>query len=207
MARPPRIRVLGEGVVRAEPDEGELSITLSQRAASPGPALAEVARRSERLQSLLDELGLVPAARATSGVSVEEEFDYSSGAGRSLGHRASATLTVRLTDVELIGRIIMRAGDELDARIAGPRWGLSPGHPAWQEAATRAAANAADKAAAFAAGVGGRRGALLAMSEPGERQYAVSASRRASAKGEMPISSGEHEATATVWATFGLQTG
>ena len=202
----PRIRVLGEGSVATEPDEGELSITLTELAPLAGAALAEVARRGERLAALLDEMGLDARARSTSGVRVQEEFDYLDGTQRSLGHRASATLVVRLTDLALIGRIIMRAGEDLDARIAGPNWNVSAGHPAWKQAATAAAANAADRAEAYAAGVGMRRGALLTMSEPRDRQMHTTLSRRAAAGPEMPMAAGEHAVTAAIWATFALQT-
>jgi uncharacterized protein YggE len=103
----PTVRVIGEGSVVTEPDAGELAITLTEIQPSPGPALAAVARRTERLLDLLDELGVPAAARTTSGVSVAEEFD---------------------------------------ARIAGPHWEISAGHPAWLAAATAAAATAAERA-------------------------------------------------------------
>jgi uncharacterized protein YggE len=205
----PSVRVVGEAVVRTEPDDGELSITLTHVGPSPGPALAEVARRSARLLELLDELGVPAAARSTSGVGVQEEFDYRSEGRHSLGHRASATLLVRMTDVELIGRVIMRAGEELDASIAGPHWSVSPGHPAWLQVATQAAANAVEKAAAYAAGVNMRRGALVKLSEPRQAVMGrpVAIARRSSAGPEMPVEGGEHAVTASVEATFALEPG
>ena len=205
----PSVRVVGEGVVLAEPDDGELSITLTHIGPSPGPALAEVARRSSRLLELLDEMGVPGAARSTSGVGVQEEFDYRSEGRHSLGHRASATFLVRMTDVELIGRVIMRAGEELDASIAGPHWRVSPGHPAWLQVATQAAANAAEKAAAYAAGVGMRRGALVKLSEPRQAimNHPLGFARRASAGPDMPVETGEHAVTALVEATFALEPG
>jgi uncharacterized protein YggE len=196
--------VLGHGVVQTEPDAGELWIRLSDVQPSPGPALADVARRSQALDRLLDELGIAAPARSSSGVGVAEEFEHTADGRRSLGHRATSTLVVRLTDVALIGALIMRAGDELDATIGGPTWSVSPGHPAYEEAAKRAAADAAAKAAAYASGVGMRRGELLRLAEPPEIRFATPLARAASTGPDMPVSSGEHAVTAAVWATFAL---
>src|ERR1700757_26071 len=162
----PSVTVVGQAALRTEPDEAFVWITLSSAGESPGPALEDVAKRGDALAALLDDLGIARESRSTTGVTVAEEFDHTSGGRRSLGHRATATVSVRLTDTDLIGRVVMRATTELDARIAGPSWRVSPSNPVWLEAATRASANARAKAAAYAAGVDARLGRLLALSEP-----------------------------------------
>jgi uncharacterized protein YggE len=62
------VTVTGEAVIRAEPDEAVLWITLSALETAPGAALADVARRSEALVALLDELQVADADRSTSGI-------------------------------------------------------------------------------------------------------------------------------------------
>ena len=147
----PTVTVVGAAAVRTQPDQAFLSITLSTLDESPGPALADVAKRSRSLAIILDELGIPPENRSTTGVTVAGEFDHTDEGRVSRGHRAVASMSVRLADTELIGKVLMRSSGELDARIAGPSWRVSQNHPAWLEAASQAAANARTKAAAYAA--------------------------------------------------------
>jgi uncharacterized protein len=200
------VRVLGEARIRTEPDEALMWITLTALHESPGPALADVASRNSALIALLDELEIPSEVRSTTGVTVAEEFDYSGDRRRSLGHRAVASMSVRLEDMELIGRVLMRASTELDARLAGPSWRVSPANPAWLEAASQAAANAKARAEAYAAGVDARLGALLTLSEPEDRYVYVTpqSARRAGAGPDMDIEAAEQEVVAAVQATFEL---
>jgi uncharacterized protein YggE len=52
----PTVSVVGEAGIRTDPDEVVVWITLSAVHESPGPALADVAKRSKSLAALLDEL-------------------------------------------------------------------------------------------------------------------------------------------------------
>jgi uncharacterized protein len=202
----PTVTVIGEAAMRTEPDEAIVWITLSATEASPGPALADVANRGEALAQMLDELSIAREDRSTTGVTVSEEFEHTNQGRRSLGHRALASTLVRLADTETIGRLMIRASDELDARIAGPRWRISMSNPVWLEAATRAAEQAKAKATAYAAGVDARLGALLALSEP-ERDFPMmtAAARAAGGGPDLHVEAGEQEVTATVRATFALE--
>jgi hypothetical protein len=203
------VTVTGEAVIRAEPDEAVLWITLSALESAPGQALADVASRSEALVALLDDLQVAEADRSTSGITVYEEFDHTQEGRRSLGHRAAAALSARLTDAALIGRLITRATEELQARIDGPSWQIAESNPVRLQAAREAAAQGQRKAQAYAEGVGARLGALLKLTEP-ENTFmrrgmgglrALSASKDAS----MPIEPGEHEVSAAVVVTFALE--
>jgi uncharacterized protein len=205
-ARGASVRVLGEARIRTEPDEAFIWITLTAVHESPGPALTDVASRNSALVALLDELEISSEYRSTTGVSVAEEFDYTGDGRRSLGHRAVASMSVRLADMELIGRVLIRASTELDARIAGPSWRVSPANPAWLQAASQAARNAKAKAEAYAAGVAARLGPLLSLAEP-EDSYGhgiPQAARAAAAGPDMHIEPAEQEVVATVYATFEL---
>ncbi len=202
----PTVTVTGEAAIRTEPDEAIVWVTLSTTKASPGPALADVAQRSDALAQILDELAIGRENRSTTGVTVSEEFDHTTDGRRSLGHRALASLSVRVADTDTIGRLIMRATDELDARIAGPSWSISTDNPAWLEVATQAAARAKAKAAAYAAGVDARLGALIALSEPDHaRVLNMRLSGRAAAGADMNVEAGEQEVVATITATFALE--
>ena len=72
----PTVTVRGEAVLRAEPDEAMLWITLTALEDDPGQALADVSRRSEQLATILDDLRVASTDRSTTGVTVSEEFDH-----------------------------------------------------------------------------------------------------------------------------------
>ena len=203
----PTVSVIGEAVLRAEPDEAMVVVTLSALDARPGPALENVAHRSDALLGLLDELEIAPSDRSTTGVSVHEDFDHTSEGRRSLGHRAVSAVAVRLTELELIGRLIARATTELDARVDGPRWQIAPHNPVRLEAARQAAANGQRKAQAYAEGVGARLGAMVRLAEPDSEVLSRRSSTiqaLAASAGGMPIEPGEQEISAAIVITFTL---
>jgi uncharacterized protein YggE len=203
---PATVTVRGEASVRVEPDEATLGISLEATDAAPGPALADVAERSERLIALLDALGVPSVDRSTTGVAVQEEFEYTGNGRRSLGHRARTAIAVRMTDAELIGRALSEAVAQVQASVAGPSWTVSAGHPARLAAARLSAADARDKAQAYAEGVDARLGRLVSLTEQtpdyvGRRAAVATA---AAGGGEVPIEVGQCEVTAVVQATFEL---
>jgi uncharacterized protein len=203
------VTVRGEAVLRAEPDEALLWITLTALDDDPGHALADVSRRSDALVALFDELGIPEADRSTTGVTVYEEFDHTKDGRRSLGHRAAASIAARLTDPDLIGRLIAKATTELQARINGPRWQIAADNPVRLQAARGASVDGQRKAQAFADGVRAKLGRLIKLSEPdGAGQHMIRRSGLRPLAGQaaesMPIEPGEHEVTAAIDLTFAL---
>lgn len=206
----PLVTVRGDAVIRAEPDEAVLWITLDALKDAPGAALSDVSARTTELVALLDEAGVEKADRATTGITVSEEFDHTEEKGRrSLGHRAVSRISVRLSDPEVIGRLIAQATGGLAARIDGPQWLISLDNPVRLEAARQAAAAATRKAQAYAEGVGAKLGRLVQLSEPGVRHempaHRAARGRPTSVGYSVPVEAGEHEVGASVEATFLLE--
>lgn len=203
------ITVRGEAVIRAQPDEAILWVTVSALHDSPGDALADIERRGQALAALLDELRIGKADRSTSDVAVREEIDHTSHGRRSLGHRASARVMVRVTDLTLAGRVISRATKELRASVDGPRWSVSRNNPVRLQAATEAAVDARRKAQAYAAGVEAELGPLVRLSEPdpirlGRKFTPTGGAAAGNGPDQMPIEAGDHEVAAVIEATFAL---
>lgn len=201
----PTIQVQGKGMVRAEPDEALLWITLTALAEAPGPALADVSARSRMLAAILDALQVSSSDRTTTGVTVSEEFDHTQQGRQSLGHRAATQVALRLTDPELIGELVSRAAGELDARIDGPRWQIAPDNPVRLEAAREAARDAERKARAYAEGLGARLGRPLRMAEP-EHVHVRATTASAGRFDAVAVDAGEHEVFASIAVTFALET-
>ena len=200
----PTVQVRGSAVLRAEPDEALLWVTLTTLAELPGPALADVSARGRALATILDELGIDRIDRTTTGVTVTEEFDHTPQGRQSLGHRAAMQTALRLADAERIGQLVSRAAGELDARVAGPRWRIAPDNPIHLEAAREAARDAERKARAYAEGIGAQLGRPLRMAEP-EHGFVGRAMAAGAAADSVSIEPGEHEVSASIEVTFALE--
>jgi len=205
---PATVRVHGEAAIRVEPDDALLVIALTAIEDRPGAALSDVSTRTQALAAILDRLGVAKADRSTTGISVEEEFDHSSRGRRSVGHRAVNRMSVRMTDHELIGQVIVEATEQLAAQVEGPHWAIARSNPARLQAAREAAADARRRAQAYAEGVGARLGPPLKLSET----QAHMGPRRgggfiavAAAAGPLPLEAGEQEVLASVQVTFALE--
>jgi uncharacterized protein YggE len=204
MNETPTIQVRGNAMVRAEPDQALLWITLTARADAPGPALSDVSARSRTLVTMLDELQVPSADRTTTGVTVAEEFEHTPEGRRSLGHCAATQVALRLTDPELIGQLVSRAAGELDARLDGPRWQIAPGNPVRLEAAREAARDAQRKARAYAEGLGVKLGRPLRLTEPEDWHGARAFAAAGGGSEHVSIDPGEHEVFAAIEVTFAL---
>lgn len=205
------VTVMGTAARRVEPDEATLAVTLEALSSDPGSALADVSRRSEALGALLDELAIAAADRSTTRVSVQEEVDHVHGERRSRGHRAVATVSVRVTDSKPLGALLTRTTSELGARVDGPHWRIAEDNPAHLQAARDAAAASRRRAQAYAEGVGARLGRVIALSEPATsvvrptRLSNAAIAMAAPAGPPMPVEAGEQQVVAVVEATFALE--
>ncbi len=201
------VTVRGQATVRTEPDLAILWFTLRAFEESPGKALGDVAQRAEALGTLLDELGVREADRSTAGATVAEEFDPPTRGNRGLGHRATAWIAVHVADPEVIGSVISRASEDLGASIDGPHWFITPGNPARLEAAAQAAADARNRAEAYAAGVGVTLDGLMCLVEPdtANRPRGIRRGSAAADGPDMPVDIEEYEIRATIDATFALK--
>jgi uncharacterized protein len=207
----PTVTVWGEAVVRNEPDEAALVLTLTAVEKTPGAALSDVAKRGAALVTLLDGFGLAKADRSTTGITVEEEHEHTGTGHRVVGHRATSQTSVRVADPDQVGQLASRAADELSARINGLRWLISLDNPVRLEAARQAAANAERKARAYAEGIGAGLGPLTRLSESGHA-YDDRQPRRWTAVGyaashTVPVEAGEQAVMASIEATFALVLG
>jgi hypothetical protein len=88
------VTVRGDAIIRAEPDEAVLWVTLSALKNSPGPALSDVSGRSNALVALLDKLGVAKGDRSRPGSpSTETSNTHETDAGCSDIARSRAYLS------------------------------------------------------------------------------------------------------------------
>jgi uncharacterized protein YggE len=206
------VKVRGEAVVSAEPDEVQLALNVTALEDSPERAMGEAARRSEQLEAILDELEIPKARRITSGISVQVEREYERERWRHKGYRASNRVVVRLEEASVLGRLINEATRRADTHLDGPWWRVAVDNPAREEVCRRAAAEARRKAQAYVEALGARLGEIVRVAEPGldvrrsgEFAVAVQAAGAAPQGPEITVEAGELDITAAVDVTFRLE--
>ena len=161
------VTVRGQALVPGEPDEAHVFLEIKAVEKSPQKAMADASARSERLQSIFEDLDIPPLARATSGISVGEEAEWSSGKRKHLGYHAVNRVSVRLDDAGKIATLIAEATERCEATVRGPSWEIALANPARVEAFRAAAEDARRKAAAYASALGVTLGDVLSVIEPG----------------------------------------
>jgi uncharacterized protein YggE len=196
----------GHAVVPGRPDEGSWTIDLTVTAATPDAALSQIATRSQALTGLLDELGIAPEMRSTSGVTVAEAYDYEDGTRVHRGFRAQDLLTVRLRDPADAGKLLQGATERAQAQVRGPVWWLAPDNPARIEACRRAASEARRKAEVYAEALELTLGAVTEIREPhAGASPLVRASALTMGTESVDVDPGELQVEAQVEVTFLLE--
>lgn len=161
------VTVRGDALVPGEPDEAHVFLEIKAVEKSPQKAMADASARSDRLRDIFEELGIPAVARATSGISIGEEVEWSSGKRKHLGYHAVNRVSVRLDDVEKVARLMAEATEKCEATVRGPYWQIALANPARVEAFRTAAEDARRKAAAYASALGTSLGDVLSVIEPG----------------------------------------
>lgn len=161
------VTVRGEALVPGEPDEAHVFLEIKAVEKSPQRAMADASQRSDKLQAIFEELDIPPLARATSGISVGEETEWSSGKRKHLGYHAVNRVSVTLDDAATAATLIAEATERCDANVRGPRWEIALANPARVEAFRAAAEDARRKADAYATALGAKLGDVLSVTEPG----------------------------------------
>lgn len=208
------VTVRGEAVVPATPDEVRLSVSIEATEKSPDQAQREVARRSNELDVVLDELGIAKERRATQGLSVQEQREYERDRWVKKGFRATNRVLVRLDDPAPLGALIARATESAHARVDGPWWWVALDNPARTQACTDAAAEARRKAEAYASALGATLGPAVRVTEPGmvdRHEVVLAAAAPMPARGaggappQIEVEAADLDVTAAVEVTFSLE--
>ncbi len=158
------ITMNGVGTASVPPDRVEIRLQVVGEDRDKGRAYEKAARHSKRLVGLLDELEIPETRRITTGVQVDRRYDER---GQSVGHRAQATVQVRLDADGPLSSLISRAVDEAEANVGGPYWSVSGRNPQHLEVVRRAATDARQRAEVCADSLGLALGRPIRIQEEG----------------------------------------
>ncbi|MCC1491562.1 SIMPL domain-containing protein [Cognatishimia sp. F0-27] len=204
------ISVRGEARVSASPDMA--TITLGAVHVDKD-AVAAMDATSAALRSIiaqLEALGVAGRDMQTANLMLteRERFDQDRGAPVSIGFEARNTLTVRLRDLDLVGRVLADVLDQGANRLQGLHFGLQDPSPLENKARRLAVADALARAKLYADAADVPLGPVVQISDipaSGEPQPRM-AERAfiADAASSVPIEAGEIEAYAAVTVVFAI---
>jgi uncharacterized protein len=205
-----RIEVHGEARVGTLPDEVELVFEVSGLEQSPAAALADVGRRSQELEALLDEFGVPRRKRVTMRATVHPESEYMESKLVHRGYRAQTTVSIRTREFDRLGSLMSSAIERTHCSIQGPNWLVDLLNEARFRVCRLAAEEARRRAEAYAEALGCRLGAVLEAAEPDVRARwgrAVGGLRALTAlsEEEPAIEAGELALTASIDVSFALE--
>ena len=213
--REPSVSVVGEGSVSAAPDLAMVTSGVVSRAPTAAAALKANAAAMTKVMAALKDAGVEDRDIATSGLSVQPQYDYGDGSGsgprtpKLVGYEVRNVVTVRSRALDKIGDLIDSLVTAGSNQIENLSFEVSDRSEKLDGARREAMADARRKAEIYAAGVGASLGAPLAVSEQevGEpEQIRVFAARKTmdAAPQATPIARGEQELRVRVNARWAL---
>jgi uncharacterized protein YggE len=200
---PPAISVSARGEVRVTPDRAQVQLSVQTRATTAADAVRDNAARQTQVIQAIRKLGIPDRQISTEGYSVSPETrnDKESLTPRIVSYRVSNTISVTLTDVSLVGRLLDAAVESGANDVSSIAFFSSEAESAYQRALAAATANATAEARAIATAAGGRLGALIdlgAASQNWASPMTGRADRLMAAAIPTPIMAGEQTVSASV---------
>lgn len=203
---PSTIRVTGQAIVEAPPDEVEVDLGVVTRADSSQRASTDNARRADAVLAAIRRA--FPAAEVRSvGYAVRPEYNQPTGNAepRIVGYTATNMVRVTLADVGKAGELVDAASAAGANRVERVRYGLSKDDALRADAVRQAATAARNRAETMASALGVRIVRVLEASDdsaPPVRPFGdVAMLARAGGAPDTPLQAGPIEVTATVTLT------
>ena len=195
------IQATGNATVNVTPDQAQLTLSVVTQGSTAQQAAQQNATITnaviDAMKSALGQSGSIQ----TVGYSIYPQ--YSQDARSSIvGYTASNSLQVTITDLNLPGKLIDVANQAGANSVGSLSFGLQNSEPSRQQALTAAAKQALAHAAAIAAGLGAKTGAVVSAQESSSvSPFPVGTAGASSAT---PIVTGTVSVSATVTVTVQL---
>jgi uncharacterized protein YggE len=161
--------VRGEALVPGEPDQLELTITVTVSKDAAEDALAEATRLSTELGQLLMNTEIEASAQSSPLISIRRHVGCVEGRSMAEGYRAHMQAIVRFSGDRSVSQSLasrlMSQANLLGIHVVPPRWQFSQDNFARMDACRQATGDAKRKAQAYAAGLNMRLGAVLSLRE------------------------------------------
>jgi hypothetical protein len=200
----PSVQANGSATLTAKPDQAQLDVGVVTDGATAQDASQQNASLTNTVQAALSKV--LGSAGTMQTVSYYVTPRYSTAPNQPsaiIGYTASNTTRVTTTDLSQIGLLIDAANQAGANSVGGLSFGLQNPEPLVEQALTLATKQATAHAAAIAAGLGGKVGAVLSAQEGSSYSPVLVAGVSAA----MPVTTPVQTGTVTVYATVTIQVG
>lgn len=202
-----RISVSGHARIDKAPDMAIVSLGVTHKDKQAAVALRKTSEAAAAMIARLSDLGVAERDVQTSSLSLGPVWNTPDGGGPRVhwGYEASNMITVRLRDMDMVGKALDTLVSDGVNRLDSIRFALQDTQEAMDEARRRAVADARRKAALLADAAGMRLGDTISISEngggPPQPERMATAMMRADS---VPIAGGEVGLEASVSMVFEL---
>jgi uncharacterized protein YggE len=191
--------VSGVGVVKAVPDEAQMSFGVETRRPT---AQAAVAANADAMRKVINALRQAGAREiATQWVSV---YPFTQEGVTIEGYSASNSVSA-VSDVDDAPGLIDAAAEAGANQVSGPGLSSSNAEALYRQALAKAVADARLRAEALAKAAGRSLGEITAIVEGGAQPVPVYRAAAMDSAASTPIVPGQQETTATISVTFSLR--
>lgn len=208
------VTVSGQGEVSGAPDRARLTMAVEETNQDLKAAQAKVNGVVRTYLAQAHALGAKDEDLSTASLSINAEYDYSSGKGRKfVGYHVNRGVSVVVRDLDKIGDYLQRATDAGINNVSSPQLESSKAEDLQRQALAKAALDAQAKAKVLADALGVKLGAVHTISAASEmvapppRPMAMRANFAAAAPSgneEMGFAAGEIRFSSTLTAEFDL---
>ena len=161
----PTVAVRGESSREVDPELADFSVTVHARDKDRSTTLTRLTERVAAVRAILDGYAAAIEKRETSRLSVYAQTKRSGE--RVTAYVGNATTNVTVTDLDVIGEMMMRVADQDQVTVNGPFWSVRPGSPVFREARHAAIADAVTRAKEYAEALGARVIGLVELTDVG----------------------------------------
>ena len=200
---PGTVQASGSATLSVNPDQVRLDVSVMTQGATAQQAAQQNATQTTAVINALKQV--LGASGSVQTISYAVNPRYNTTPGQSdmiVGYTATNTLRVMSNDLTLPGALIDTANQAGATNVGNLAFGLQNSDPYIQQALTAAAKQALAHAAAIAAGLGGKTGAVISAQE--SSSYSPIVTPGIAAGAQTPVLTGTVSVSANVAVTVQL---
>lgn len=160
----PQISVTGNAEISVEPDQATINLQLQTQAVESAAAKAESDRRLNAFLAELEQLGIPEDQVKAANLNISAQYDYQNRQQRFIGFQASRSLSVDVTDLEMLHPVLDTAVNQRIDGIQGIDYRSSREDELRNQARTAAIEDSRLKAAELAEAYGAQLGPVYNIS-------------------------------------------
>lgn len=207
-AQTPRgqISVTGRGDVTVVPDMARISLGVAHEARSAAAAMELMSDAMAAVLAKLSATGIAAQDVQTSQLQLNplRVYNNENGTSQISGYRASSNVTIRVYDLDALGRVLDAAVQSGANEMRGLQFDVAEPAPHKTAARELAVANARGKAGVFASAAGVDLGPLLSLAEGAAVGVPVMMEMSLARGADVPIAAGDMVISADVTMVYAV---